>query len=70
MSSQNGILLEYLLEMDVMKTSRVIAGFKGIANTVSSLNIAADPEVLEWVEPGQLLLTTAYYFQDNTKEEF
>ncbi|WP_069650909.1 PucR family transcriptional regulator [Caloranaerobacter ferrireducens] len=63
MVRQNGILLEDILKMDCMKNCKLIAGYKGIKNTVSRVNIMADPDILDWVHEGELLLTTAYSFR-------
>jgi purine catabolism regulator len=45
-----------------MSNCKLISGFKGIRNTVSRVNIIADPDIFEWVQSGELLLTTAYSF--------
>ena len=44
-------------------------GFNGIRNTVSKVNIMADPDILKWVGEGELLLTTAYFFKKDNIEE-
>jgi purine catabolism regulator len=63
MSRQNGISLEDMLRLDVMGKSKLIAGFKGIRNTVSRVNVVADPDIFDWVQEGEFLLTTAYSFR-------
>lgn len=63
MSRQNGITVEDMLKLDIMKNCNMVAGFKGIRNTISRVNIMADPEILEWVHEGEFLLTTAYFFE-------
>ena len=63
MSRQNGISLEDMLKLDVMKSCNLIAGFRGVRNTISRVNIMADPDILEWTTEGELLLTTAYSFK-------
>ncbi|WDU82420.1 PucR family transcriptional regulator ligand-binding domain-containing protein [Caloramator sp. Dgby_cultured_2] len=60
MARQNGITIEDVLKMECMERSKIIAGFGGIKNTVSRVNIMADPDILNWVSEGELLLTTAY----------
>lgn len=63
MSRQNGISVEDMLKLDIMKDSSLIAGFRGVRNTISKVNIMADPDILEWMAEGEFLLTTAYFFQ-------
>ena len=66
----NGISIEDLLELEVMESCKLIAGFRGSKNTISRINIMADPDILEWTSPGEFLLTTAYFFEkDNFKEQ-
>lgn len=52
-----------MLKLDIMKGCKLVAGFKGIRNTISRVNIMADPEIMEWIHEGEFLLTTAYFFE-------
>ena len=69
MSRRNGITIEEALKMDCMKDSKLLSGFKGVKNTISSVNVMADPDVVSWIEEGDLLLTTGYSFKESTIEE-
>lgn len=69
MGRQNGITVEDALNMDCMNNCKLIAGFKGIRNTISKVNVMADPDILNWVDEGELLLTTAYSFKKDNIEE-
>jgi PucR family transcriptional regulator, purine catabolism regulatory protein len=69
MVRQNGITIEDMLEMECMKKSKIVAGFKGIRNVVSKVNVMADPDILDWVDEGEFLLTTAYSFKKDNVEE-
>ncbi len=70
MARQNGISIEDMLRLDVMKSCSLIAGFRGARNTISRVNIMADPDILEWTKEGEFLLTTAYSFkQDNIEAQ-
>src|SRR5690606_34748747 len=40
-------------------------GFRGVRNTISRVNIMADPDILEWIAEGEFLLTTGYFFRDD-----
>ncbi|WP_425448793.1 PucR family transcriptional regulator [Dethiothermospora halolimnae] len=63
MVRQNGITIEDIMNMEVMENCKIIAGYKGIRNTISKVNIMADPDILDWVDEGELLLTTGYAFK-------
>lgn len=70
MARINGISIENLLDLQVMEYCKLIAGFRGSKNTISRVNIMADPDIIEWTRPGEFLLTTAYFFEeDNVKEQ-
>lgn len=51
--------------VEPLKKSRVIAGERGLENTVKSVNVMEVPEILEWVHPGELLVTTMYPLRDD-----
>ena len=69
MARQNGISVEDMLKMEVMGLSKIIAGFRGIRNTISRVNIMADPDIMEWTTEGEFLLTTGYFFKEDNLEE-
>lgn len=69
MSRQNGITIEDMLKLEIMKGCKLVAGFRGIRNTISRVNIMADHEIMEWVHEGEFLLTTAYFFEKENNIE-
>ncbi len=69
MSRMNGISIENLLELEEMKGCKQVAGFRSSKNTISRINIMADPDILEWTTSGEFLLTTSYFFQSDDMEK-
>ncbi len=69
MSRQNGISIEDMLNLDIMSNCKLIAGARGVRNTISRVNIMADPDILEWMAEGEFLLTTAYFFKKDNIED-
>lgn len=69
MIKETGIILKEVLEMDLMKSCRLIAGKDAQNNVITRVNIMADPDVLNWVTEGEFLLTTAYFFKITSLEE-
>lgn len=69
MSRQNGISIEDMLKLDIMSNCNLIAGARGIRNTISRVNIMADPDILDWVAEGEFLLNTAYFFKKDNIED-
>lgn len=49
-----------VLDLAVMRGARVLAGSAGLDSWVSSVNVMEVPDVLPWVRPHELLLTTGY----------
>ena len=58
-------LREAMNLVDPLKKSRVIAGDSGLDNIVQSVNVMEVPDILEWVRPGELLVTTMYPLRDD-----
>lgn len=54
-----------LMELESMTGSEVISGANGLWKPVSMLNIMEVPDIIDWVQPGDFLLTTAYSFKDH-----
>lgn len=44
--------------------SNIIAGMKGVDRWVTAVNVMDAPDIIDWVKPGELLLTTAYAIRD------
>jgi purine catabolism regulator len=55
-----GTRLADVLQASSMRESTVLAGAAGLDRMVRSINVMEVPDVLPWVRPGQLLLTTGF----------
>ncbi|HEY5248013.1 MAG TPA: PucR family transcriptional regulator ligand-binding domain-containing protein, partial [Dermatophilaceae bacterium] len=58
--SMLGLSLRAVLEMECLGGARILAGHAGLDRVVSRLNVMEVPDILPWVRPNQLLLTTGY----------
>src|SRR5690606_314526 len=56
----SGISVREALSLPVLQGAEVLAGEDGLDRVVSSVNVMEVPDVLPWVRPGELLLTTGY----------
>ena len=56
----SGISVRETLSLPVLQRAEVLAGEDGLDRVVSSVNVMEVPDVLPWVRPGELLLTTGY----------
>ena len=59
-----GLALRQVLELAVLDGSVVLAGGAGLDRPISRLNVMEVPDVLPWVRPGELLVTTGYALRD------
>lgn len=51
-----------------LRNSRVVAGADGLDRPVEMTNVMEVPDILPWVKPRELLLTTAYPLRDRPEE--
>ena len=60
-----GMPLREVLRDEALAGARVLAGAAGLDRTVSRLNVMEVPDVVAWVRPGELLLTTGYPLRES-----
>lgn len=60
-----GITVKELLNLSSMKNAKVLAGELGLERNITRLNVMEVPDIINWVEEGEFLLTTAYSMKDN-----
>lgn len=53
------------LELPAFHELKIVAGISGLDNVISSVNIMDNPDALDWFSPGELLLTSGYFFKDS-----
>lgn len=46
---------------------RVICGNRGLNREVSSVSVIDAPDIYNWLQGGEILLTSGYIFKDNTE---
>lgn len=59
-----GVSLREALKLAPLQRAQVVAGAAGLDRLISQVNVMEVPDILPWVKPGQLLLTTAYPLRD------
>lgn len=69
MIKETGISLVEALKLEPLKSCQVIAGINNLDNIITRVNIMADLEILNWIEEGEFLLTTAVHFGNISIEE-
>ena len=59
------VRLRDILNVDLLAGAEVIAGEAGMDCVITSVNVMEVPDIVDWVRPGELLLTTAYSLSNN-----
>jgi purine catabolism regulator len=61
----DSISLARALELAPLRAARVVAGASGTERRIRHVNVMEVPDILPWVRPDELLLTTAYPLRDD-----
>lgn len=61
----DAVPLAHLLRLPVLAQARLVAGAAGQNRPVRAVNVMEVPDILDWVRPDELLLTTAYPLRDD-----
>lgn len=59
-----GLTVAEALELSSLSGTRVLAGAAGLDGIIQRLNVMEVPDILPWVKPHELLLTTGYPLRD------
>lgn len=63
--TDSSITLSRALTLPPLQDARVLAGSAGLERRVRHVNVMEVPDILPWVQPDELLLTTAYPLRDD-----
>src|SRR5688572_17615716 len=59
------VTLAEILRLPLLEQARVVGGRGGLGRPVRAVNVMEVPDILDWVKPDELLLTTAYPLRDD-----
>ncbi|OMF20483.1 hypothetical protein BK133_29180 [Paenibacillus sp. FSL H8-0548] len=59
------MLLKELISLPIYANAKVVAGNEGMTNNVQSVNIMDAPDIINYLKPNELLLTTGYAMKDH-----
>jgi len=60
-----GVPIAEVLELPILGGARLVGGRAGLDRIVRSVNVMEVPDILDWVKPDELLLTTAYPLRED-----
>ncbi len=60
------------LALPAFKDFRILAGESGLNNEITGVNILDNPQAADWLSPGELIVTSGYFFKESpeTMEHF
>lgn len=65
MDANYGISMNSILRMEILQDAKLLAGVSGTDQIVTSVNVMVDPNVVNLVSGGELLVSTAYAVREN-----
>lgn len=69
MSKNVGLTISDIMALPALKEARLLSGARNLDRRVLLLNIMADPEILDWIDQGQMLAMTGYILPGLSQEE-
>ena len=64
-----GVTVREVLDVDCLVDSAVIAGQVGMGRSVTRVNVMEVPDVVDWVKPNELLVTTGFSIVSSIADE-
>ncbi len=61
--------IEWLINQDIIRGIRLLAGEKGKANEITAVNVMDNPDTVRWIRKGELLLSTGYFLEMDPLEQ-
>jgi len=68
-TATDGLAVRDLLTVPSLAGTSILAGASGLERIVRGLNIMEVPDILPWIKPGELLLTTAFPLTQGSQAE-
>lgn len=60
-----GISVEEFLNLEILINAKLLSGSNGISNKITKINVMEVPDIVDWVKPGEFLLTTGYSIKED-----
>lgn len=57
--------VEDFLQLPKFQDFKLLAGNSGVTNQITGVNILDNPNALDWLSPGELIVTSGYFFKDS-----
>ena len=60
------ITVHDVIATEAFEDAKVVAGFDGLNNMISSITVAEVPDAADWLRGNELVCTTGFFIKDNT----
>ncbi len=57
-----------IFKFSYLQNASLLSGSKGLDKKITKINVMEVPDILDWVKPGEFLLTTAYSIKDDVEQ--
>lgn len=65
-----GLSVKEMLDIDIFSNAKLLGGAAGLGNEIKGATIIEAPDIVRFINGGEVLLTRFYAFQSCTQEEF
>ena len=65
-----GLSVKEMLDIDIFSDAKLLGGAAGLGNEIKGATIIEAPDIVRFINGGEVLLTRFYAFQSCTQEEF
>lgn len=69
MKGRVNLTISELLKQAIAKDFKLVAGKSALDNNISGVNIMDNPEAFDWLRPGELIITSGYFFKGSSKKQ-
>ncbi|MBO1265518.1 PucR family transcriptional regulator ligand-binding domain-containing protein [Proteiniclasticum sp. SCR006] len=63
------LTIRQFLKLSSFIDLKLLAGEKGLDHIITSVNIMDNPDALDWFSPGEMLVTSGYFFKDSREAQ-
>ena len=63
------VTVKQILELDVLRDARILAGQDGLGRRISSVTVGEVPDIADWLSGGELVLSTMFAFKGDVERQ-
>ena len=63
------VTVERILELEVLKDARILAGAEGLGRRLTSVTVGEVPDIADWLSGGEMVLSTMFAFKGDVERQ-